>query len=646
MNALLEFIKTGLLSSFTVEANLVRSKHCTLKLDHEEKLSDERYVFHFTQAPGLVDSLTITADIGEESILLSLDASINKSNGIPRAFAPEDALVFTLGDMKPDALLGSRHDKPWWMYPSFGNDFGSLLSKTQSLLIKTGALNYHMLTLTGDNFRCEMAEGKVSITSDMCGLCRLSGSFLSIAVSTDPLSAVEMNYRGARALGGIKVPLKSERQFPELFKGFGWCTWDAFYEDVCAEKIYEKLREFREKDIPVKWVIIDDGWRQANGHLLTSFDIDRKKFPEGLGGTIRRMKSEFGIEKVGVWHAFNGYWNGIDINSKLYEEQKENLFITPNGAAIPSLDEEKAFKFWDSWHSFLASEGVDFLKVDNQSSNTAHILGAINSAEGCRIAHRAIERSFVKNFNGAVINCMGMDMENALARPYTPLSRNSDDFFPRVERGFIKHLTQNVYSAIWHDQMYYCDFDMWWSNHHESAVQSGVLRAISGSPIYVSDKIGESNYERIMPTITDDGRVMLCDHAARPTLDCVYTDCAAEKKLLKVWNSSGDCFGAAAFNVNDSDVADTLDLSTIPGLSHDTEYVAYEYFTKKYVRVCYCSELELTLPKDGTAIWSIYPVVHPNEDSDDGAYIMMGDTAKYLPIASDKKYMVLISDIL
>ena len=644
MNTLLKFAKEHLLSDFAAEVNLIRGQHGALSVESAEE-TDGKVVFNFAPASG-IQSMKITADIGEENILLSLDAEIQPRNGAACGFAPERAIVMTLGDLEPDALLGSRHDGPWWMYPTFGKDFSALASRTQSLLVKSGALNYHLLPLTGDNFRCEFNAGKVEFTSDMSGICHLTGAFMAISASTDPLAAVEMNYRGARKLGGIRVPLRSERQLPEFFKGFGWCTWDAFYKEVTSEKIYEKLSEFRNKGIPVKWVIIDDGWMTVNGDKLAGFDVDRTKFPEGLKATIARMKSEFGVEKVGVWHAFNGYWRGIDMTSALYFAQRENLFVTPGGLALPSLDEEKAFRFWDAWHSFLASEGVDFLKVDNQSSNSTHIIGAVATAEGCRRAHNSIERSISKNFGGAVIDCMGMDMENVLARPMSAVSRNSDDFFPKRERGFIKHLIQNAYNAIWHSQIHYCDFDMWWSDHFESAYQSGVLRAISGSPIYVSDKIGESNRETILPTIDEDGSVMLCDEACRPTLDCVYTDCAAEKKLLKVWNRSGENFAVAAFNVNDEEVSDTLDFTTIPGLSQDREYVAYEYFTKKFLRICFFEDTALTLPKDGVAVWSIYPVEHPVEDSDEGAYIMLGDTSKYVPIASKHRKKTALTDIL
>ena len=642
MNELYNFLKAHLLSDFAVTANLIRGGTGTLT-EFTETEADGAVVCAYTPAAGLA-VLKITARFSDENIVLSLDAGINVQNGKACGFAPECALTMTLGDIAPDALLGSRHDGPWWMYPTFGKDFASLAPRTQSLLVKSGALNYHLLPLTGDNFRCEFNAGKLEITSDTSGICRLTGDFLAVSVSTDPFKAVENNYRGARSLGAIRVPLRSERTLPEFFKGFGWCTWDAFYKEVSSEKIYEKLGEFKAKDIPVKWVIIDDGWMNTRGSLLAGFEEDRVKFPEGLKATITRMKTEYGVEKVGVWHAFNGYWQGIDIESDLYREQKDNLFITPSGLALPSLDEDKAFAFWDKWHTYLAGCGVDFLKVDNQSSNSTHIIGAVPTAEGCRIAHNAIERSVQKNFGGAMIDCMGMDMENVLARPISAVSRNSDDFFPKRERGFIKHLTQNAYNAIWHNQIYFCDFDMWWSDH-ESAYQSGVLRAISGSPIYVSDAIGKSRRDTILAAIESDGGVMLCDLAARPTLDCVYTDCQAEGKLLKLWNRSGDNFAVAAFNVGDGDVTDTLDFGTIPGLSQDCEYIAYEYFSGKFSRVNFFEDTELTLPRDGTAVWSIYPIIKPVEDSDEGAYILLGDTGKYVPIASKYKEKRLISEL-
>ena len=642
MKTLYTFTKEHLLSSLTLKTSRTRGRSEVLTPVSE---TEEGNVITLTYDCGAFERLAVTAQLGEESVLFSIDASVRYTNGASNAFLSENAVSFTLGDAVPDALLASHHDGPWWMLPSFPESFSVLRPRTQSLLVKLGTLHYHLLPLTGENFRCEMEAGKMNLTSDMAGGYRLKGAFLSVSVSTEPLAAVEANYRGAKALGGITVPLRTERVLPAHFRKFGWCTWDSFYRDVSSERIYQKLQEFRDKGIAVKWMIIDDGWLTTNGSKLKAFSVDREKFPEGLKAAVDKIKGEYGVEKVGVWHAYNGYWEGVDMESDLYREQKDNLTVTVTGYAVPSLDEDKAFQFWDAWHTYLAESGIDFLKVDNQSSNSAFLEGTMNTAEACRISHRAIERSIEKNFGGAVIDCMGMDMENVLARPMSAVSRNSDDFFPRRERGFIKHLNQNVYNAIWHNQMYVCDFDMWWSDH-ESAIQSGVLRAISGSPVYVSDEVGKSRAEAISPVVESDGTVMMCDYAARPTDDCVYTDCVKEKKLLKVWNRAGDAFALAAFNVSDEEVTDTVDFAGIPELPSDTPYVAYEYFTKKFTLISRQTDFALTLPKDGLAVWSVYPVIFPDETTQDGAYILCGSTEKYVPIASQYRVKLTLDQIL
>ncbi len=643
MNAIYAFVKEKLLSGLAVTVSRTRGRTGSLT-EFVETEENGNIICTYKPAAGL-EKLVVTAKCGDNAVVFHIDAKITVPNGTIGSFSPEKAVSMTFGGLVPDALLGSHHDNPWWMYPTFVRDFADLKPRTQSLFVKTGALNYYLLPLCGDNFRCEFEAGKLNLTSDMACLYELKGDFLAVSVSTEPFTAVDNAFAFARQIGAIRVPLRSERKLPDFFNGFGWCTWDAFYGEVSSAKIYEKLEEFKAKNIKIKWLIIDDGWMTTRERRLAGFDVNCAKFPEGLKATIDRIKGEYGVEKVGVWHAFNGYWMGVDRESPLYEEQKENLFITPAGNVLQSLDEEKAFRFWDTWHSFLASCGVDFLKVDNQSSHSGHIEGSIATAEGCRIAHNAIERSIAKNFEGAVIDCMGMDMENVLARPMSAVSRNSDDFFPKRERGFIKHLVQNAYNAIWHGKIYWCDFDMWWSDHPESAVQSGVLRAISGSPIYVSDKTGESNAANIRPVCEDDGRLMRCDEAARPTTDCLYVDCQAEKKLQKIWNRAGENFALAAFNVSDGDVTDTVDFGTIPGLDRNTEYIAYEYFTKKFTRVSFFEDTELTLGRDGAAVWSIYPIKKPVADSDEGAYILLGDTTKYVPIASEHKTLTMLADL-
>ena len=49
------------------------------------------------------------------------------------------------------------------------------------------------------------------------------------------------------------------------------------------------------------------------------------------------------------------------------------------------------------------------------------------------------------------------------------------------------------------------------------ALKNSVLRAISGGPIYVSDKLGESQADMLRPLTLSDGRILRTDRPAVPT---------------------------------------------------------------------------------------------------------------------------------
>lgn len=582
------------------------------------------------------DDLTVALDVhfADNALIFYLDATAE--NGFPA----EKALSFRLGPVMPDAVLASRHDGPWWMYPQFDIDLSVLKPKTQSLLLQIGGLHYHLLPLCGGNFRAEFEAGSLYLSAGV-DTDTMRGAFLAVYVSTDPYDAVKNTYTAAQADGALSVPLREERTVPALFDGFGWCTWDAFYNDVSSALIYEKLEEFRQKQIPVKWIIIDSGWMQKKEGLLQGLSVN-DHFPEGLAAAVKKIKEEYSIEKVGIWHTLQAFWDGIDPESTLAHEMGDALVMTSSGKLVPSLERDGANRFWDAWYSYLSECGIDFVKVDNQSSLPIQLAGTCSTPEGCRAAHAHLEDAVDKYFGGVIINCMGMDMENVFSRPRSAVSRNSDDFFPTHERGFIKHLTQNVYNAVWHSQIYLCDYDMWWSDHPESAIQSGVLRAISGSPVYISDKIGQTNRANILPLLDDDGSLMRCDGAAVPTRDCLYTDCAKEGKFLKVCNRAGQNFAVAVFNVSDGEITDTLDFGTIPGISDRCEYVAYEYFSKTYTRVNAFEDTEITLPRDGVAVWSLYPI---EIDEDEVEYVTLGSPDKYVPIAQKTRVCATVESL-
>lgn len=634
MDKSIAFVKDDLLGGLECRIRLARNQETYASPGEIETRPDGAVVHMVCGKDGKEGAMDVALRTDGTSVVVSVESKLKKTTGKAWVYAPEAGVSFALSLEGLDDVLGSHHDNRWWMYPQFCHTLRELERETQGVLVRRKDAYLYLLPLNGDNFRCEIDHGMISLSVGCDGRNALSGAFLCVSQSRDPFEAITAAFRYARSVGALRVALREERSWPEALKGFGFCTWNAFYQDITADKTYEKLRELKEKGIPVQWVLLDDGWSCRRNSMLTAFEADPEKFPEGLAACVRRIKEEFGIPRVGVWHTFNGYWNGVDPESELFRRQRENLDLLPTGMVLPAADEEKAFAFYDAWHSYLRDCGVDFVKVDNQSTYQLICEGTAPTTERTRAAHRALERSVFKNFGGAIINCMGMDMENVLERPLTAIDRNSDDFYPDREGSFAKHLVQNAWNALWHDQLYICDYDMWWSQH-ESALQSGVLRAVSGGPVYVSDAVGGTSAAAIRPCVLADGSLPVMDHAALPTRDILFTDCLSTGRFVKVWNAAGDNRALAVFNFGEEHTEE-IRLSDIPGIDPKGEYLAVERISGTTRRLFGRESFPLTLRTDGCAALSLLPVRNGE--------VEWGDGLLYFPCADPGRRRVPAAD--
>ena len=495
--------------------------------------------------------------------------------------------------------------KIWFQTPSFSEDLADLPLQTQDIHILSEGKHIHMLPLVSDDFRTEF-KGDALVASIGCGgISQVSGPLMTLAVGDDPYGVIRTNFEAGRESGAIAVPLRKDRFIPQIFGQLGWCTWDAFYRDVTAEKIYQKLDEFKQKGIHLGYVLIDDGWSVVEDMRLLSLCEDREKFPEGLAACIKRIKEEYGVKYVGVWQAFNGYWKGIMPGSALARELSELLIQCPNGLLIVSPDPEKNYAFWSKWHSYLASCGVDFVKVDNQTTYSYYVDELCRNVQAVRQAHEGLERSVFEHFGGNLINCMGMGVQDLLTRPRSGLNRNSNDFLPTAENGFAIHIRTNAYNAPVHSQMMCCDYDMWWTRHESSRAHS-VLRAISGGPIYVSDPLGETDPQYLLPLIDRNGCIPTLDGQGMPTYDCFYVDCEKESLPLKLFNRAGENFAVTAFGISEGRAKGALRLSDLPGASG--QYLAKEYFSGEEILMDEASVIPIELEKLGVKLWNLYPV--------------------------------------
>lgn len=527
------------------------------------------------RAHGVLENGTCTVDMqaGGEWAALSFSALLAAPSPLfakGRFFSAASSAVlsFSLADFTSAVAIYQHKD--WWLRPEFCKTVQDIPARTQLLLLKAGNVYCAVVAVADKYCRCDISGGEnltVSLSSNTDTLSSLAETALVLYAGSNPYQCCENACKKAMELCSKPYPLKKQKQLPEMMEYLGWCSWDAFYHKINQQGVLEKMDEFAEKKIPVKWVLIDDGWLDADytTQQLKGLDAAPEKFPGGLAETTALLKNKYGVQHVGVWHAIMGYWNGVYPNSPAHNSLAAFCKQTHQNQFIPQFTPESAFGFWNTWHSFLRQNGISFVKVDGQSAISNYGWGNSTYGEACRGMHTALEASCAVHFDNRLINCMGMAPEDVWNRPNSAVSRNSDDFVPFTENGFREHAIQNAYNSLLHGQFYYGDWDMFWSDHAESKANA-MLRAVSGGPVYTSDKVGESSPEAIAPLILADGRILRCDDAGLPTVDCLFRSPVEEQRPLKVFNRKNDAVFIAAFNIGSKaqPASYTLSLTDIP----------------------------------------------------------------------------------
>jgi raffinose synthase len=91
------------------------------------------------------------------------------------------------------------------------------------------------------------------------------------------------------------------------------------------------------------------------------------------------------------------------------------------------------------------------------------------------------------------------------------------------------------------------DWDMFQSGHEWGAFHAAG-RAVSGGPVYVSDKPGEHDVELLGKLVCGDGSVLRCDAPGLPTLDTLLVDPTRSPVPMKIWNRIGAAGLLGAFH--------------------------------------------------------------------------------------------------
>ncbi len=536
-----------------------------------------------------------------------------------------------------------------WCVPEFPASFGEVKENTQMLLWKkkNGGYSCILPLVSGDYVTMlQSVDGKLcAITKSFCDSLKTCESTAFLYGEGDqPHELVHTMAKEAAYVLNNGVMLREDRRYPEVFEYLGWCSWDSMEIWVNEAEIIQKCREFKDKHIPIRWGVLDDMWADVewtkklpkftphdisfkvmHSSKLRDYEADPERFPEGLAHTVRAMKEDFGW-KVGVWHPTAGYWAGLVKDGPAYEKLKDYTMQVKFGERIlPDLrDARQAFGYYNTIHTFLRACGTDFLKIDNQSFVRAHYANDVPVGIAAANLHAGLEASVGAHFCGDLINCMGMATENMLNRTASAVSRCSGDFQPENRAWFSSHLMACAYNGLLQGQFYYNDWDMWWSDD-EQALKNSVLRALSGGPVYVSDRLDRSRAEIFKPLCFSDGRLLRPDLSAMPTADCVVTDMTKAEKPLKVFNIAGKVGYIAAFNLHHKEecsVSGSISAADIPGLAGE-KFLLHEYFSGAWTLLGKEDVYSFTLKDaDDFRLYALVPV--------ENGMAILGDTEKFI----------------
>lgn len=447
---------------------------------------------------------------------------------------------------------------PYWTTPVWASDYHGLPADDVMLLWQRAhRVEYDMLApLAGSGMVGSIGVRDYAFGVTMSGHAVDLVHHVPLFVFASAFSPYELTHRAyatAFAAEHYYGRLRDQKGYPDALTRLGWCSWNAFYRDVTEAKILAAARSFCASGVPLGFVLIDDGWSTVRGDRLAGFGADRKRFPDGLAGTVRKLETMFHIRDVGVWHALEGYWKGVDPESPIGKAHP--LLAGDGGTYIPDPQGDEAF--YDDWYRSLARSGIDLVKVDNQGglgSFTDGVMPIFEAGEGeQRNLQAAAVRHFGRDHAVNVLNCMDLSLEDVYNWHDSNVARTSNDYDPDDPLTAKDHVLESVYNSYWVSNFAYPDYDMFQSDRQDAYYQA-VARAISGGPVYTADVPGEENAPLVDKLALADGTLLRVDQPGMPTRDCLLDDPAMSDHPLLVWSQvrrPGQVCGiVAAFNAD------------------------------------------------------------------------------------------------
>lgn len=324
---------------------------------------------------------------------------------------------------------------------------------------------------------------------------------------------------------------REKKIYPEPFKYLGWCSWEQYKKNISSKLLEETAKKLEASPVPVRWMLVDDGFQTQERLQLVSFQPRQDRFPRGWQPLMKHKSPK--LKWMGLWHCYYGLWNGIHPRHHLDDETARGLVRTAKGKILPGDGPGGAGAFYTPFLQSVKDAGFDFVKIDVQAEYLKHADGLDNPVRHNTKCSEALEQACLKT-GLSLVNCMAQGTVNIQNTRYSAVTRCSIDYKLGDEAMAKSHILQSYANTLWLGQTVWPDHDMFHSTDPACARLMAVSKAVSGGPVYLSDPADKLNPENIMPLVWSDGLLLRPLAPAVPLPDSVFPDALNENRLYRV----------------------------------------------------------------------------------------------------------------
>ncbi len=384
---------------------------------------------------------------------------------------------------------------------------------------------------------------------------------------------------------------RSNKVYPESYKYLGWCTWEQYKKTIDEKLILGALSEVENSDIPVRWVLIDDGHQTEKGTALINYEVSKKKFPNGWSPILEQRSDK--IKWFGLWHCMLGLWTGIS-NDNTMADLDPYLIPVSGKTKIVGESAEGSKLLYEKLVGSVSEPGFDFAKVDVQTLAFANYIWRAKNpvATHSQNAYN-LETQAKEKLNG-LMNCMALNLPCIFNTRYSATTRVSVDYKLNNIPKAISHIYQSYQNSTWVGQTVWPDHDMFHSSDPDFGRLMAVSKAMSGAPVYMSDAPLDMKAELIAPLAYADGELLRPLAPGVPLPDSFFAEALLGGDGYRVIAPLSDKAAAiVAYNIS-SEYPEKLDMSI-----SEEDYQYADAMMQPYPGL-------RRLPKEGLVYYDVY----------------------------------------